>query len=499
MDERRTQSKRVSGVLLPVTALPSPYGVGTLGEEAYRFVDLLQSTGVRIWQVLPLQPTGYGDSPYQACASDALNPYWIDLPLLEQEGLLRLDDYAHLDFGSDPRRVDYGKLFENRFVVLRRAFARFDKTSEDWKAFVKDGRYFDFALFMALKEKHRFLPWNKWDKPYQNPASEEVASFQETGKELIAFWQFTQYIFLKQWFALKSYANERGVEIMGDMPIYLSEDSVECWKTPEMFLRDGDVFSPVAGVPPDAFSQDGQLWGNPLYDYEYMAKDGYAWWKNRIDRALALCDWVRIDHFRGFDRFYAIPLGKSAKEGEWLEGPKDAFLQGFSSIVAEDLGLIDERVRELMRKTGFPGMKVACFGFDGRETNEHKPSNYTQNLCVYTGTHDNEPLCGFLQGMSEQERGRVRAEMQKECRKLGVNGLYGTAENECLTVVKLLLASRANMAIVPLHDLLLKGSEARLNFPSKTDGNNWTYRYVKEDFSKEAFAFFKALIERTNR
>ena len=498
------QQQRKAGVLMPISSLPSPYGIGTLGKEAFCFIDKLKKAGVKIWQVLPLLPTGYGDSPYQSFASNALNYYFIDFRILKEQKLLKKSDYESVDFGSDHRRVDYEKLFYEKVPVLKKAFARFDRTDKKWKAFLKKGDYADFALFMSLKVKFGYKDWTKWDEPYRQYDEKTAKKFIKDNRDEFEFWQFTQYLFLEQWNALKSYANENGVLIMGDMPIYVSADSVEMWKDKnELFLLD-EKGNPafVAGVPPDAFSADGQLWGNPVYDWEKMRSDGYAWWKARIDYAFSLFDLVRIDHFRGFDRFYAIPYGSdTAKIGEWLDGPKGALFEDRKNlgVVAEDLGTIDEGVRTLMRETGFPGMKVMLFGFNGDPTSEHKPSNFTENCFAYTGTHDNPTTVGYLEELDEEGKALVRRELKQECEKLGV--VYGGdgEKEQCSTAVELVFASKAISAIAPYQDILCIGKEGRINFPSTVSLKNWSYRFLKEELSSPCWAWLKSLIKKYDR
>lgn len=497
------KNQRKAGILMPISALPSPYGIGTLGKSAYRFVDWLKGAGMKVWQVLPLLPTNYGDSPYQSCASDALNYYFIDPDLLAEEGLLLPSQYRSLDWGTDTKRVDYGKLFLSRISVLKLAFSRFDRKKADWKEFLSRGTYADYALFMSLKTRFGYKPWTEWGE-YRDYDSEKEKDYIASHKEELEFWQFTQYLFLKQWNALKTYAHANGVEIMGDMPIYVAADSVEMWKyRKELFLLDGEgncAF--VAGVPPDAFSDEGQLWGNPVYDWEKMKENGYRWWNERIDRALDLFDVVRIDHFRGFDRFYAIPAGsKNAKQGVWLDGPKSALFEGRERcpIVAEDLGCIDDGVRALLKKTGYPGMKVIEFAFDGNPENEYKPSRYGENCIAYTGTHDNEPLRFYIESLSEWEKQRFDAELERECRIGKVPFRANTASAECKTVMRLLLASRADVVILPLHDVLCLGKEARINFPSTVSAENWSYRFEERDFKKETQVWLKRLAEKYDR
>lgn len=494
---------RRAGILLPVSALPSNEGIGTLGEGAYAFIDWLYAAGIQVWQVLPLLPTGYGDSPYQSCASNALNYYFIDLKTLEKEGLLLSSDYDAVEWSKEERRVDYGRLFQDKVPVLEKAFSRFSRDNADWHAFVEKGEYRDFAIFMTLKRKFNYAPWSAWDEPYASARLPE--NFETEHEEELLFWQFTQYIFLKQWQALKEYANERGVQIMGDMPIYLAEDSVETWKyRKELFMLDEEgELSERAGVPPDAFSEDGQFWGNPVYDWEKLRATDYAWWKERLHSAFAFFNILRIDHFRAFDRFFAIPAdAESAKEGRWLDGPKAALFKGFEDapIVAEDLGVVDDGVRRLLKDTGYPGMKVFAFAFDGDEENEYLPSNITERNCVvYTGTHDNAPLRAFLDEMPKKERKAFEKTLEEECLQADVPYLVETAEEECKTIVELLFASVADLVVVPLHDVLCMGEEARINAPSTVSQNNWTFRFTEKDFGRRKAAWLKTLTEKYER
>ncbi len=489
---------------MPVSSLPSEFGIGTLGKGAYDFVDWLRSAGMQIWQVLPLLPTGYGDSPYQSCASNALNYYFIDFTVLEEEGLLEKSDYADIVWSEDGRRVDYGRQFTHKIAVLRKAFARFDRENQAWKDFLKEGEYADFALFMSLKVQFSYAPFSAWAEPYKSGNVPEGYCAEK--KDEIEFWQFTQYIFLRQWNALRAYAKSKNIAIMGDMPIYVAEDSVENWKYKnELFMLDNEGnLALLAGVPPDAFSEDGQFWGNPVYDWEKLKKNGYAWWKNRIRSAFETqFDIIRIDHFRAFDRFFAIPVGaESAKEGEWLDGPKSELFEEFqdANIVAEDLGIIDDGVRELLENTGYPGMKVFEFAFDGDPENDYLPSNIVETNCVvYTGTHDNDTLRSFLEGMGEKERVAFEKTLEEECLNADVAYVTETVEEECHTIVELLFSLPADTVIVPMQDILALGAEARLNAPSTVTSQNWTFRFLNCDFKRRKAAWLKELTERYDR
>lgn len=500
----KKNNKRRAGILMPVSSLPSAYGIGTLGAGAYAFVDWLKKSNMKIWQVLPLLPTGYGDSPYQSCASDALNYYFIDFALLEQDGLLCKDEYANVAWSNDERRVDYGVQFMQKTQILRKAFARFDTSANEWQAFLAEGKYKDFALFMSLKIRFDYASWDVWDKPFKQADKDALSAHEKEYANEIAFWQFTQYIFLKQWRALRTYANENGVEIMGDMPIYVAYDSVETWKYRERLFdlnKDGNI-GKRAGVPPDGFCDDGQFWGNPVYDWDKLKKEKYAWWKDRIAYAFSLFDIVRIDHFRGFDRYYAVPEGaETAREGAWLDGPKAALFKGLKSvkIVAEDLGVIDDGVRKLLKDTGYPGMKVFEFAFNGDPENEYLPSQYNENCVAYTGTHDNQTLAGFMQEMTKEERNAFTLQLEEECLRADVAYIRESLQDECESVVRLLFASKADTVIIPMQDVLCMGEEARMNAPATVSGNNWTFRFVESDLKNRKAAWLKSLTEEYQR
>lgn len=502
--QQEKKRDRRAGILMPVSSLPSPFGIGTLGKGAYEFVDWLETAGMKIWQVLPLLPTGYGDSPYQSFASDALNYYFIDFDLLEEEGLLEKNEYANMVWSDDPRRVDYGRLFEHKTEILRKAYERFDKTDETWQAFLQEGRYADFALFMSLKVRFDYAPWEDWEKPLATRDERALRAHIASHAEEIGFWQFTQFLFLRQWNALHAYANGKGISIMGDMPIYVSYDSVETWKyRKDLFMLDKKGNASLrAGVPPDAFSEDGQLWGNPVYDWKKQKDTGYRWWKERIRYNFSLFDIVRIDHFRAFDRFYAIPAeAETAREGEWLDGPKAELFSDMKdcAIVAEDLGIIDDGVRALLQETGYAGMKVFEFAFDGNSENEYLPALYCENCVAYTGTHDNQTLRAFLETDDEKARKAFRKEMEKQCLLADVAYIDETVEDECASVIELLLSSKADTVVVPMHDVLCLGDEARLNAPSTVSERNWTFRFTEKDFKRRKAAWLKELTERYGR
>lgn len=399
---------RRAGILMPISSLPSPWGIGTLGEAAREFVDFLAQGGQSCWQILPVGPTSYGDSPYQSFSSFAGNPYFIDLDDLAAEGLLEREEYTGLNWGTNPEQVDYSLLYQNRYPVLRKACGRLDRSEEGaYGAFCLENREWleDYALFMALKEKFGGRSWQEWPKSLRLRRPRALEKARVELEEEIQFWKGVQYLFFRQWDALKKLANGRGISIIGDLPIYVSGDSADVWANPEQFQLDqAGLPTEVAGCPPDGFTEDGQLWGNPLFDWERMKGEGYAWWLRRIDFQFKIYDILRIDHFRGFDEYYAIPYGdKTARNGRWRPGPGIEFFQtvkkalGKKEIIAEDLGFLTDSVRKMLRQSGFPGMKVLQFAFDSRDAgSDYLPHCYKPNCVVYTGTHDNDTILGWI-------------------------------------------------------------------------------------------------------
>lgn len=466
---------RTSGILMPVSSLPSPYGIGSLGAEAYRFVDFLAAAGQRYWQILPIGPTGYGDSPYQSFSAFAANPYFIDLDALEQRGLLTHDEIARFDFGPDaPEGIDYGALFRTRFAVLELAVRRFDAGEDAFRDFCAANAFWldDYALFMALKAENGMRAFSLWPKDVRarRPAALAAARARLAGQ--VRFWQVVQYLFYEQWAALKAYANAKGVEFIGDIPIYVSSDSSDLWADPSLFQVDADgALTEVAGCPPDAFAADGQLWGNPLYNWDVHLKTGCAWWIRRLRHASAVYDVVRIDHFRGFESYYAIPArDKTAVNGVWRKGPGTAFIDVIRRklpdvrIIAEDLGYLTDDVKALLRASGFPGMKVLQFAFDSREESDYLPHNYTQNSVVYTGTHDNTTTADW-------ELSAPAGDVAFARRYLDVEGDADFTRR----FIRAALASVSDTAVIPMPDWLGLGAEARINTPS-TLGGNWLWR-----------------------
>ncbi|MDE7263378.1 MAG: 4-alpha-glucanotransferase [Anaeroplasmataceae bacterium] len=495
--------KRNAGVLLHITSLPSAYGVGTLGDVAFGFVDWMEKAGLKIWQVLPLVPTNFGDSPYQSVSSTALNYYFIDFDILHKKGLLKKKDYETRKFSEYVNRVNYSLLFTEKTKVLRLAFEKFNKKDPSFVLFEQKGDYRDFALFMTLKAMHEYRPWNLWEKEYQNYSEELEKHILAEYKNDYLFWVWTQYEFLEEWNALHTYAKVKGIEIMGDMPLYVAYDSVEVWKHPEMFiLTENKEPKLVAGCPPDFFTEDGQLWGNPVYDWDYLKSTNYAWWNMRIQRAFELFDILRIDHFRGFAQFYAIPAGlPNARIGQWMDGPKFDLFKDKTDfrIVAEDLGFIDEEVRTLLKQTTYPGMKIIEFAFDGSKDNEHKPSNYTENYIVYTGTHDNMPLYQYILDLNSQGLEVFLEDLKKECKALGVEVKDSSYEAITESVVELAFASKANTCIIPFQDFLAQDGSSRMNLPSTVSTKNWSYRISKNQISDRLATRIKDYVLLYNR
>lgn len=469
---------RASGILLPVSSIPSAYGIGSFSKEAYEFVDFLEKAGQSYWQILPLGPTGYGDSPYQSFSTFAGNPYYIDFEELIEEGLLTKEQCEECDWGGSEAYVDYEKIYKSRFRVLKEAFdnSRLED-NEDFQAFVAENAFWlsDYSLYMAVKDSYKGKSWSEWDGDIRLRKPEAIEKYAEKLKEEILFYEFQQYLFDTQWRKLKKYANDKGVKIIGDIPIYVALDSADTWANPELFQLDENRRpTGVAGCPPDAFSATGQLWGNPLYKWDYHKETEYAWWIQRISYCYKLYDVVRIDHFRGFDEYYNIPFGDTTAEfGRWEKGPGyDLFKVmkkkiGNKPVIAEDLGSLTPTVNQLLKKSGYPGMKVLQFAFDSREESDYLPHNYTANSVVYTGTHDNDTTVGWYQTISRRDRSFARKYLNiKTGRELEWN------------FIRAALGSVSDTAVIPMQDYLGLGSEARINVPS-TLGTNWKWRMTK--------------------
>ena len=477
--------KRQSGVLMHISSLPGKYGIGSFGQSAYDFVDFLVRTKQRYWQILPLGTTSYGDSPYQSFSAFAGNTYFIDFDILIEEGLLNEADVKGVDFGDDPRKVDYAKIFDARRPIMEKAVARFLKADDlsDYESFVEQNAAWleVFAEYMAIKEHFDNLAWTEWpDEAIRRRDAASLASYREKLADKLTYHRVTQYLFFKQWLRLKAYANEHHIEIVGDMPIYVAADSADVWAQPHFFKTDA-VGKPtcVAGCPPDEFSETGQLWGNPIYDWEAMDKDGYAWWIERLRESFKIYDIVRIDHFRGFESYWEVPADSdTSATGKWVKGPdyklfaavKEAL--GDLNIIAEDLGFMTDEVIELRERTGFPGMKILQFAFNPDDESIDSPHLAPNNSVMYTGTHDNNTVLGWYKDEIDDATRQYMAQYtnRKE---------YETVPHAMLRTI---FASVSFMAIATMQDLLELDSAARMNYPS-TIGGNWTWRMTAEELN----------------
>ena len=465
---------RESGILMHITSLPSPYGIGTMGKEAYKFVDFLEKAGQSYWQVLPLTPTGYGDSPYQSCSTYAGNHYLIDLPTLVKQGLLKKKEIEACHWQDTPTRVNFGLQYQNRLSVLRKAFSRFVKNEEFDVFCQKQGSWlWDFALFMALKEKFNGKPWYHWEDSLKFRNGDALASARQELTETIDFYCFLQYLFYSQWENLRNYAHDRGIKFIGDVPIYVPYDSVEVWSNPWLFQLDSQLNpEAVAGCPPDYFNEDGQLWGNPLYRWELHKEQNFSWWVQRMRAAGERYDVVRLDHFRGFEAYWSVPFGDAtARGGRWVKGPDMDFIHAMKTqlphvnMIAEDLGSLTQEVRDLQKASGYPGMKVLGFAFDSEEPSEHLPHAYTPDTVCYTGTHDNLTAKQWFD-TAPKEAVKYAVEYMGLNKKEGyVWGMIRTASR-----------SISDLCIIPMQDYLELGGEGRMNLPGSQTDANWTWR-----------------------
>ena len=502
--------EKEAGILLHVSSLPSKYGIGTFGEEAFKFVNFLALSKVKIWQILPLNVTSYGDSPYQSPSSKALNYYFIDLDILFSKKLLKKSEYKNIKWCEKKDRVDYGILYSKKIPILKKAFSRLDCNDKEFKKFVDSNReIYEFALFMAIKEVEDLKPWNEWRSAYKNIDNDAINDFIIKYKKLINFYLRTQYECFSEYTKLKEYANRKGIKIMGDIPIYVSYDSVEVWKHPELFdLDENGNFHNMAGHPADVYSKEGQLWGNPLYNWEYHKKTNYEWWKNRINECLKLYDLLRIDHFRGFSAFFSIPYGdKNAFRGKWIEGPGIELFEDMLNlpIVAEDLGLLDDNFYQFFEKTGYPGMRLInqAFDYEGRD-GYWRPSNYTYNYFSYSSTHDSNTFLGLLKEKhkSKKDYAMLKRILDDECDLLGIEKCAKDYKSITYKAIELILASQTKASIIAMQDLLLLDERARMNFPSLTGCQNWTWRINKRIFKnkeKNIREFLRLNVQKYNR
>ena len=492
-------SKRSSGVLMHITSLPGQFGIGTFGKSAYEFVDFLEETKQTYWQILPLTTTSYGDSPYQSFSAVAGNLNLIDFSLLKEDGLLEESDYANVNFGENPEKVDYALLFEERRPILEKAVANTSKNSEvlaEIEKFEAENSSWlaDYAEYMAIKESFGYKSFIHWDEDIKKGEETAREKYRTELQDSIRYYTVTQYFFFKQWLALKEYANEKGIKIIGDMPIYVSADSVEMWTMPELFKVDENN-EPlyVAGCPADDFSPTGQLWGNPIYDWEKHKEQGFSWWIYRVQESFKIYDVLRIDHFKGFSDFWQIDKdAENAVNGTWEAGPGIELFQkikeqlGDLPIVAENLGFIDAKSEKLLDDSGYPGMKILQFAFPG-EDNLDRPHHYTQNSVAYTGTHDNDVVNGWYEKLSESERKLVSEYLNRR-------------DDETITeaMIRGIYSSVSDYAIVTMQDLLDKDATSRMNVPS-TVGGNWEWRMLAEDLTEERKEFLRNITVRYSR
>ena len=471
--------ERSSGILFHPTSLPGKYGIGTLGKEAYAFIDFLKKSKQKLWQIFPLGPTGYGDSPYQSFSSFAGNPYLIDFDLLIEAHLLSEEDLRDIFFGDNEEHIDYGAIYNQKYPLLRKAYENFKSSDNNemkgsLENFKRENSSWlnDYSLYISLKNHFNGLPWNEWAQDIKNREDGAMRHYRNELADDIEYHNFIQFLFFKQWGDVKRYANENGIKIIGDIPIFVAADSSDAWANPEIFLFDKERKPvKVAGVPPDYFSATGQLWGNPLYNWEKLKDTNYSWWVERVRANLSTCDIIRIDHFRGFEAYWAVPYGDdTAINGQWEPGPGIDLFNAIKSqlgelpIIAEDLGLMTQGVIDLREATGFPGMKILGFAFDSGEENDYLPHTYTKNCVVYTGTHDNDTLVGWFQKAKEEDRQFAR------------DYLNSRADDEIhWDAIRGAWSSVACMAISPVQDFLGLGSEARINTPGVASGN-WQWR-----------------------
>ena len=481
---------RSSGILLHISSLPSKYGIGTMGREAYNFVDFLKEAKQTYWQILPICPTSYGDSPYQSFSTHAGNPYFIDLDMLIEDGLLEQEDIDGIEWGKDEEKTDYELMYNNRFKVLEIAYNNFKETDRtEFDQFLEKNEMWisNYALFMAIKESNKGEAWTEWEDGLKRRDPHSLWLFKEAHKDEVEFWEFLQFKFFEQWTKLKAYANENGIQIIGDIPIYVALDSAAVWVYPDLFDLDKDLYpNTVAGCPPDAFSETGQLWGNPIYNWARHKETGYNWWIDRLRAASELYDMVRIDHFRGFDGYYTIPYGeKTAENGEWKTGPGIEFFRFIESrlgklpIIAEDLGFLTPSVLQMLSDSGFPGMKVLEFAFDPREESNYLPYTYDKNCAVYIGTHDNATIKGWTEEIDE--------DTLEFCKKF-INYSGKDCGSEFIwTFIKTAFACVGDTLVIQMQDYLELGADARMNTPSTSSGN-WQWRMKKGAYTKELAA-----------
>ena len=490
-------NKRSNGVLMHISSLPGNTGIGTLGKPAYDFVDFLKKSSQTYWQILPICPTSYGDSPYQSFSTFAGNPYFIDFELLVGQDFLQKKDYENISWGSDETQVDYGLLYEQRhklFSIIQKNFEK--NTPADFESFCKENAFWldNYSLFMAIKDAHNGVSFLEWEKEIINREEQSLKKWTEKCSDRINYYKILQYLFFAQWNNLKKYANDNGIKIIGDIPIYVAADSADVWSSPEQFMLDENhIPTEVAGCPPDGFSADGQLWGNPVYNWDYMTKDNYSWWKKRLEMSLKNYDVLRIDHFRGFDSYYCIPFGDTtAKNGVWKKGPGTALFEeikkcyGELPIIAEDLGFLTDSVRQMLKDVGYPGMKVLQFAFDSRENSDYLPHSYSKNSVVYTGTHDNDTVIGWTSSAPAEDYSNAKKYLRTNDKNFPTEMMLAAIE------------SVSNTCILCMQDLIGLDGSARMNTPS-TVGNNWKWRATQNQITENISEFLSYYTKLYNR
>jgi len=490
--------QRHGGILLHPSSLAGDYGIGTLGKNAEQWIDNLKTAGQKWWQILPLGHTGFGDSPYQCFSSFAGNPLLIDFErLMENDGLLMRSDFDDCRVKESSNRVDFHHVINKKYPVLQVAYKRFLKQSRtdaksDFDAFCEKNAYWlnDYALFLEIKNFHNHLPWHQWSEPFKKRDDDAIKAFRERFSVETGFHRFCQWIFFRQWCDIKKYANDRQVEIIGDIPLYVAYDSADAWTTPEMFQFDKKLNPKVvAGVPPDYFSATGQLWGNPIYDWKRHEKEGFQWWIRRFEASLELYDWIRIDHFRGFAAYWAVPsCDATAENGTWIPAPGKALFKalkkhfGTLKIIAEDLGCITPDVLQLRDEFGFAGMKILQYAFESND-NENMPHNFTSSCVVYTGTHDNETTQGWYENLNAEAKNRLHTYLQSD------------GSDIHWKLIRLAFASVADFAIIPMQDLLGLDNTARMNVPGTVGNYNWQWRLQKGQVGEDVWRVLRFLTE----
>lgn len=487
--------ERSSGILMHISSLPGLNGIGSMGNEAYKFIDFLKEAGQKYWQILPLGHTSYGDSPYQCFSAFAGNPHFVDFELLKEDGLLKESDYINRNFGDKEDEINYGVIFLERQKVFKIAFKNFKKTPcKEFELFKAENKFWleEYSLYMAIKESFKLKSWQMWDESIRTRQPIAIEKYKFLLSDKIEYWNFIQYEFFKQWSSLKDYANKNNVSIIGDIPIYVAEDGSDIWAKPNMFKVDKKLKpTVVSGCPPDSFSETGQLWGNPIYDWDEMEKDNYRWWITRIKESFKLYDVVRIDHFRGFEAYWEIPYGdKTAENGKWVKGPAMKLINaiknelGDLNIIAEDLGYLTEEVLDFKKESGYPGMKILQFAFGGDDS-AYLPHNYPIECVAYTGTHDNDTIKGWM------EKTGSKKEVENAVKYLALT----SEEGYNFGFIRGVWSSVSYLAIAPMQDFLRLGNEARTNLPS-TLGDNWKWRAKEEDLSTD---LAKRIYELTKR